>query len=61
MRLAQADHVVCFSQSCGYYTFLLICLLLCTDYFLLCRGTLLEERVAELKQHVVKLEGSIDY
>ena len=40
VRLAEADHVVCFSQSCGYYTLLLLCLLLCTDYFLLCRGTL---------------------
>ena len=40
VRLAEANHVVCFSLSCGYYTLLLLCLLLCTDYFLLCRGTL---------------------
>ena len=27
VRLAETDHVVCFSQSCRYYTLLLLCLL----------------------------------
>ena len=34
VRLADADRMVCFSQSSGYYTLLLICLLRSTGFCL---------------------------
>ena len=40
MRLAETDHVFCFSLSHGYCTFSLLCLLRSTSFYLLCRNTL---------------------
>ena len=40
MRLVETDHVICFSQSHGYYTLLLLCFLRSASFHLLCRNTL---------------------
>ena len=40
MRLAEIDHVICLSQSHGYYNLLLLCLLQSTSFRLLCRNIL---------------------
>ena len=43
MWLGETDHVICFSQSYGYYTLLLLCLLQSTCFRLLCRNTLFQQ------------------